>query len=204
MSINNNMVFLITVASAVIGSFPGQHVIGGMFVLGVTNPSACLARCSGGRGCYAVDFDISDNTCWLHNVPTACTARLSGKAGSTHYRMAACNNRETPFVLVHHLLWYRSARWNCCEKYQFSWLAKSGEQIINLYKCGIHLEMFKIFVSKYVAIFIIMHITCQIGEQQQNMRQFQIKSLVPHPQIGPCYEQIQPSGWQAQNRYLDI
>ena len=44
--------------------------------------------------------------------------------------------------------------------------------------------------NKYVAIFIIMHIASLIGGQQQNMRQCQIMSLVPHPQIGPFYEQI--------------
>ena len=47
--------------------------------------------------------------------------------------------------------------------------------------------------NKYVAIFIVMHIASQIAGQQQNMTQFQIMSLVPHPQIGPFYDEI----WQA-------
>ena len=64
--------------------------------------------------------------------------------------------------------------------------------------------MFKLFFNKYVAIFIIMHIAGHIGGQQQNMRKFQIKVLVPHPQIGPFYDEIWPAGWQAQNRYLNI
>ena len=49
-----------------------------------------------------------------------------------------------------------------------------------------------------------MHIASQIGEQQQNMTQFQIKSLVPHPQIGLIHEEIWSAGWQMQNRYLNI
>ena len=49
-----------------------------------------------------------------------------------------------------------------------------------------------------------MHIASQIEEQQENMRQFQTMSLMPHPQIGPFYELIWPAGWQAQNRYLNI
>ena len=35
-----------------------------------------------------------------------------------------------------------------------------------------------------------MHIASQIGGQLLNMRQFQIMSLMPHPQIGPFYEEI--------------
>ena len=37
---------------------------------------------------------------------------------------------------------------------------------------------------------IIMHIAGLIGGQEQNMRQFQIMELVPHPQMGPFYEEI--------------
>ena len=64
--------------------------------------------------------------------------------------------------------------------------------------------MVKIFFNKYVAIFIIIHIASQIGGQQQNMKQFQIMSLVPYPQIGPFCEEIWPAGWQVQKRYLNI
>ena len=39
-----------------------------------------------------------------------------------------------------------------------SWLAKSADQIMDVYKCSINLYIFKIFKNKYVAIFIIMHI----------------------------------------------
>ena len=49
-----------------------------------------------------------------------------------------------------------------------------------------------------------MHIACQIGGQQQNMRQFQIRSLVLQLQIGPFQPEIQLAGWQAQNRYLKM
>ena len=42
-----------------------------------------------------------------------------------------------------------------------------------------------------------MHIASQIEGQQHHMRQFQIMSLVPHPQTGPFYEEICPAGWQA-------
>ena len=44
----------------------------------------------------------------------------------------------------------------------------------------------------------------QIGGQQQNMRQFQIMSIVPHTHLGPLYGVIWPTGWQAQNKYLNI
>ena len=40
----------------------------------------------------------------------------------------------------------------------------------------------------------------QNGGQQQNMRQFQIMSLVPCPEIGTFYKDIWPAGWQMQNR----
>ena len=53
-------------------------------------------------------------------------------------------------------------------------------------------------------MFIIVNIVCQIGGQQQNMRQLQIMSLVPHPHIQPFYEEMQLAGWQVQNRYLNI
>ena len=49
-----------------------------------------------------------------------------------------------------------------------------------------------------------MPIANQIGGEQQNMRQFQIMSLVLRPQIDTFYEQIWPASWQAQHRYLDI
>ena len=49
--------------------------------------------------------------------------------------------------------------------------------------------MCKIFFNKCVAIFIKMPIASQV-EGQQNMRQFQIMSVVPHLQIGPFYEEI--------------
>ena len=41
-----------------------------------------------------------------------------------------------------------------------------------------------------------MHSASQIGGQQQNVRQFQIISLVPHPQIGLVYKEIWPA-WLA-------
>ena len=44
--------------------------------------------------------------------------------------------------------------------------------------------------NKCVAVFIIKHIASQTGGQQQNMREFQNMSLVPHPDIGPLYEDI--------------
>ena len=75
---------------------------------------------------------------------------------------------------------------------------------MNLYICGINLYIFKIFVNKCIAIFIIMHSVSQIGGEQQNMKQFQIMSLEQHAQIGPLYEEIWPAGWQVQNRYLKI
>ena len=50
----------------------------------------------------------------------------------------------------------------------------------------------------------MMHLASQIGEQQPNMRQFQIISLVPRPQIGPLYKEIWSAGWQDQNRYVNI
>ena len=76
---------------------------------------------------------------------------------------------------------------------------------MNLYKCSINLYIFNTFVlDKYIAIFIIMYIASQIEVPQKSMRQFQIMSLVPHPQIGTFYEELWPGGWQMQNRYLNI
>ena len=43
-------------------------------------------------------------------------------------------------------------------------------------------KFLNIFSNIFVAIAIIMHSASQIGEQQQNTREFQIMSLVPHPQ----------------------
>ena len=57
--------------------------------------------------------------------------------------------------------------------------------------------------NKYVAVFIMMHIASQIGGQQQNMRQLQIMSLVPHPQIGPFREEIWPPG-RGRTEIFDI
>ena len=42
-----------------------------------------------------------------------------------------------------------------------SWMAKSAELIMNLYKCRINLDILKIFFNKYLAIFKIMHIANQ-------------------------------------------
>ena len=48
-----------------------------------------------------------------------------------------------------------------------------------------------------------MHISSQIGEQQQNMKQFQIM-LVQHPQIGPFYEAIWQSAGKPRTYNLKI
>ena len=47
-----------------------------------------------------------------------------------------------------------------------SWVAKSPEQIMYLYKCFINLYIFQISFNPNVAIFIIMHIASKIGGQQ--------------------------------------
>ena len=70
---------------------------------------------------------------------------------------------------------------------------------IYIYKCSISLYIFKILFNKYFAISIIMHSASQI-RRKLNMSQLQIVSLVPHPQIGPFYEEIWPAGWQVQYR----
>ena len=42
-----------------------------------------------------------------------------------------------------------------------------------------------------------MHFASQIGGQQQNMRQFQIMSLMPYPGIGPSY-----ASWPASTEQI--
>ena len=49
-----------------------------------------------------------------------------------------------------------------------SWLEKSAEQIMNLYKCGINVYIFKIYLNKYVSIFTVMQTASQIGGDQEN------------------------------------
>ena len=45
------------------------------------------------------------------------------------------------------------------------------------------------------------NIASQIGGQQKNMRQFHIMLLVPHPRIGPLYEEIWSTGYFHNNGY---
>jgi len=94
-------------------SIPRRHVAGGQLVPSIRSATACIARCvhqrrrrrsNGGseRGdrregrCVAVDFDTTNNTCWLHSASTGCAgdSAMLPLASSTHYRVRrhACHN----------------------------------------------------------------------------------------------------------------
>ena len=94
-------------------SIPRRHVAGGHLLASVRSAANCIARCvnqrrrrrrrsTRGRGgrrddrCVAVDFDTSNNTCWLHSATTGCVGdhMLFPLDSSTHYRVRrhACDN----------------------------------------------------------------------------------------------------------------
>ena len=53
----------------------------------------CMAVCMDDPTCLAVDFDLRDGDCLVHNGPTACNRRQSCE-GKMHYQMAPCLERK--------------------------------------------------------------------------------------------------------------
>ena len=71
-----------------------MHALGGLWISGVSNVTACIAHCQKDGDCWAVDFDSKHSTCWGHGHITACSS-LKFMQHVAHFRRRFCPGEET-------------------------------------------------------------------------------------------------------------
>ena len=68
---------------------PGMHIPGGTFIAIVRNERQCLDLCLMESGCLSVDYNIVQNACYFHGMPTTCDS-LQPFPEVTNYKKAPC------------------------------------------------------------------------------------------------------------------
>ena len=72
-----------------ISAFTNSHITGGNRQLGLYSQATCEAACSATPGCSAVDYDVTDQSCWFHGANSVCRP-LAPMVGTTHIKYINC------------------------------------------------------------------------------------------------------------------